>query len=85
MANSHRAPKELAELRGDLSALKLKIVLLEKQEAELGRIEQESDSDEALQMLVKSSEQKCFDISIEAAEKMKSSAWLSGHSLRLQK
>ena len=58
MANSHRAPKELAELRGDLSALKLKIVLLEKQEAELGRIEQESDSDEALQMLVKSSEQK---------------------------
>ena len=39
MANSHRAPKELAELRGDLSALKLKIVLLEKQEAELGRIE----------------------------------------------
>lgn len=85
MANSHRAPKELAELRGDLSALKLKIVLLEKQEAELGRIEQESDSDEALQMLVKSSEQKMLDISIEAAEKMKSSAWLSGHSLRLQK
>lgn len=54
MADSHRVPKALEELRGDLSALKLKIVLLEKQEAELERIEQESDSDEALQTLVKS-------------------------------
>lgn len=85
MANSHRAPKELAELRGDLSALKLKIVLLEKQEAELGRIEQESDSDEALQMLVKSSEQKMLRYIDRSCRKMKSSAWLSGHSLRLQK
>lgn len=58
MADSHRVPKALEELRGDLSALKLKIVLLEKQEAELERIEQESDSDEALQTLVKSREQK---------------------------
>ena len=58
MANSHRVPKDIEALRGDLSSLKLKIVLLEKQEAELERIEQESDADEALQMLVKNSEQK---------------------------
>ena len=58
MADSHRVPKALEELRGDLSALKLKIVLLDKQEAELERIEQESDSVEALQTLVKSSAQK---------------------------
>lgn len=85
MADSHRVPKALEELRGDLSALKLKIVLLEKQEAELGRIEQESDSDEALQMLVKSSEQKMLRYIDRSCRKMKSSAWLSGHSLRLQK
>lgn len=58
MANSHRVPKDIEALRGDLSSLKLKIVLLEKQEAELERIEQESDADEAMQMLVKNSEQK---------------------------
>ncbi len=58
MANSNRVPKGLDELRGDLSALKLKIALLEKQEAELERITNESESDDHLQTLAQSSEQK---------------------------
>ena len=58
MADPYRRPKGVDELRGDLSILKLRIALLEAQEDELKHIEEEYDTDEKLQILIKEGEPK---------------------------
>lgn len=58
MADPYRRPKGVDELRGDLSILKLRIALLEAQEDELKHIEEDYDTDEKLQILIKEGEPK---------------------------